>query len=519
MPSGLLMKFSCERCQTRYSIGDDKVKGKVLKIRCKTCGNIVVVREQLPTVQGESSGYATPQMAAGGGTGSLSVPQQSSSPSSSTTGSRAAMPSPPLTSAVAPNAAGTKTEFDWYVAIKGKQHGPAKRDDVARLFRDARITERTYLWHDQLPVWVRLKDLPEFAGLVVEGPALRRPPPAPMEEGAEIVNFEAARAQRQQQHSPPAHSFGQNFGQSLGPSGQPFTDPFAAIPTGPNGLEAPRESTRVFIMQAGLHNRGNKHKLYAGIGLAIFVGIVAIGVIDYQLDILGLKRVVDAVAVSTGMKQQPEPIEGGWDDEGGDPSLKCRFAPDAAECFKQAKARIAARSKRGPRPVGVGGAPVSEDDLKNAFGTPTGTGPGTEPTTTKTTIGSDGFMGVGGNSLVTDTSGLGKRTGPTAPQVKVDLPSTEGTTIDASNAAKVVRDGQGGIQVCVDNAMKNSENIPQKIRLTVSIGLKGNVERAVVNNAVVQASSLGSCLSTAAKKWKFAPPSEPADLEIPLVLR
>ena len=512
MASGLLMKFSCDRCQTRYSIGDDKVKGKVLKIRCKTCGNIVVVREQLPTVQGEASGYATPQMAAGGGTGSLSLPQPQ--PSSSTTGSRAAMPSPPLTSAVAPSAAGSATEFDWYVAIKGKQHGPAKRDDVARLFRDGRITDRTYLWHDQLPSWVRLKDLPEFAALVVEGPAPRRPPPAPMEEGAEIVNFEAARAQRQQQQSPPAQNFGP-------PPGQVFTDPFAAIPTGPNGPEAPRESTRVFIMQAGLHNRGTKHKLYAGIGLAVFVGIIAIGVIDYQLDILGLKRVVDAVAVSTGIKQQPDPIEGGWDDEEGDPALKCQFAPNAAECFKQAKARIAARSgggKRGPRPVAVGGTGVSDDDLKGAFGTPgVGTEPG--PAGTKATMGTDGFMGVGGSGLVTDTSGMGKRTGPTAPQVKIDLPSTEGTTIDASNAAKVVRDGQGGIQVCVDNAMKNSEDIPQKIRLTVSIGLKGNVERAVVNNAVVQASSLGSCLSSAAKKWKFAPPTEPADLEIPLVLR
>ena len=137
------MKFSCDRCQTRYSIGDDKVKGKVLKIRCKTCGNIVVVREQLPTVQGEASGYATPQMtaAAGAGTGSLTLPTSSQTAGSS--------------SSTKPG-----DEIDWYVAIKGKQHGPAKRDDVIRLFRDGRITDRTYVWHDQLPSWIRLKDMP-----------------------------------------------------------------------------------------------------------------------------------------------------------------------------------------------------------------------------------------------------------------------------------------------------------------------------------------------------------------------
>jgi predicted Zn finger-like uncharacterized protein len=55
---GVAMKFSCERCQTRYSIGDEKVRGKVLKIRCKTCGNIVVVREQMATALVENTAAA-----------------------------------------------------------------------------------------------------------------------------------------------------------------------------------------------------------------------------------------------------------------------------------------------------------------------------------------------------------------------------------------------------------------------------------------------------------------------------
>src|SRR5687767_698985 len=39
------MKFQCDRCKTRYSIADDKVRGKVLKIRCKNCSSIITVRE------------------------------------------------------------------------------------------------------------------------------------------------------------------------------------------------------------------------------------------------------------------------------------------------------------------------------------------------------------------------------------------------------------------------------------------------------------------------------------------
>ena len=39
------MKFVCDRCKTRYSIGDDRVRGKILKVRCKNCGNVITVRE------------------------------------------------------------------------------------------------------------------------------------------------------------------------------------------------------------------------------------------------------------------------------------------------------------------------------------------------------------------------------------------------------------------------------------------------------------------------------------------
>ena len=46
------MKFFCEKCNTKYAIADDKVHGKVLKIRCKKCSNIIVVRELVPEGSG-----------------------------------------------------------------------------------------------------------------------------------------------------------------------------------------------------------------------------------------------------------------------------------------------------------------------------------------------------------------------------------------------------------------------------------------------------------------------------------
>ena len=39
------MKFACDKCNTRYSIADERVHGRVLKIRCKACNHVITVRE------------------------------------------------------------------------------------------------------------------------------------------------------------------------------------------------------------------------------------------------------------------------------------------------------------------------------------------------------------------------------------------------------------------------------------------------------------------------------------------
>src|SRR5262247_3799773 len=40
------MKIVCDNCSTKYSIADEKVRGKVFKIKCKKCSHIIVVKGQ-----------------------------------------------------------------------------------------------------------------------------------------------------------------------------------------------------------------------------------------------------------------------------------------------------------------------------------------------------------------------------------------------------------------------------------------------------------------------------------------
>src|SRR5687768_1694369 len=40
------MKVSCQACGAKYTIADDKVRGRKVKIRCKSCGAPIVVDAQ-----------------------------------------------------------------------------------------------------------------------------------------------------------------------------------------------------------------------------------------------------------------------------------------------------------------------------------------------------------------------------------------------------------------------------------------------------------------------------------------
>jgi predicted Zn finger-like uncharacterized protein len=38
------MKFTCDRCDAQYMISDDKVGSNGVKVRCKKCSNVILVR-------------------------------------------------------------------------------------------------------------------------------------------------------------------------------------------------------------------------------------------------------------------------------------------------------------------------------------------------------------------------------------------------------------------------------------------------------------------------------------------
>src|SRR5688572_20165429 len=114
------MKIECDKCSAKYSIADEKVRGKTFKIRCKKCSNVIIVRDKVA--------------AAAGGGGGVDV-------------------------AVDQGQAG------WHLAINGETVGPMSEDDVRARYDSGEIDKDTAIWQEGFEDWVPLGDVDAFADL------------------------------------------------------------------------------------------------------------------------------------------------------------------------------------------------------------------------------------------------------------------------------------------------------------------------------------------------------------------
>jgi predicted Zn finger-like uncharacterized protein len=153
------VKFLCDRCKTRYSIGDDRVRGKILKIRCKNCANVITVREGMTADD-------DPARSAERGRPTTAAPLMSVAPAPANNGALAsafaeqlAKPPPAL-------------EEEWYVSIEGAQSGPFGLAEAQRWVAAKPFDAELHCWSEGFDDWLPVDKVSHFRGL-------RRKPPAP----------------------------------------------------------------------------------------------------------------------------------------------------------------------------------------------------------------------------------------------------------------------------------------------------------------------------------------------------
>lgn len=134
------MKITCDACDTKYSIGDDKVAGKAFKIRCKKCSHIIIVR-------------------------GVTAPVES-----------------PVT---------VGTDDDWYAVVDGQQLGPFDSREITRRHAAGELADDACLWREGMSDWAPLGSIDAFRRSEARAPSIA--PDAPVEAAAEATRLRGER--------------------------------------------------------------------------------------------------------------------------------------------------------------------------------------------------------------------------------------------------------------------------------------------------------------------------------------
>jgi predicted Zn finger-like uncharacterized protein len=166
------MKFVCDRCLTKYSIADEKVRGRILKIRCKSCSNIITVKESAPSAFANSGGDSDRTVITSG------PHPPAPSPVPAVRAKPEGRPIRPPT--LPPAGAGAGDDIQWFLAIEGVQTGPFSRkalvDKLTTLPKDSDV----HVWNDNLDGWKPPRDVPAVArDLQARQRSAPQPPPPP----------------------------------------------------------------------------------------------------------------------------------------------------------------------------------------------------------------------------------------------------------------------------------------------------------------------------------------------------
>jgi predicted Zn finger-like uncharacterized protein len=171
------MKFNCPQCNKPYLIADERVRGKILKIRCKNCSTVITVREGME--QGGPGGRrAKPPGAGGRGRApSEAEPMELS-------GRDLRRPETPqrLSSVMleVDEDALPPPDDEWYVSVDGVQDGPFSLERAREWVASRGSEDEIYCWRDTFADWLPVEDVPELQNARrVSKLALRAPPVGP----------------------------------------------------------------------------------------------------------------------------------------------------------------------------------------------------------------------------------------------------------------------------------------------------------------------------------------------------
>jgi predicted Zn finger-like uncharacterized protein len=548
------MKFVCERCHTKYSIADEKVRGKVLKVRCKTCANVITVRETGATIDDPLS--AGPRETPISRSGSINGGPLS--PGHAATAAQQAGRSPkrvelPAAALVAPGAPVTPPPprrrtppppppldaVEWYLAVDGAQTGPFPR---SRLLDKVLATPRgadVHVWNADLDAWKPPKEVLELAAELTRRRRLLTPipPPPPSRRPTGGVPLFAAAVD----HPHAAEGLGSGLlalesEAEIGTLSSPaqkrngFAPGVSAAAAG-LAVNAAHDFDLRDLLDTGATPLPSKEALARARSSApsMFVvppvvaalpdlttGAVAVGrgkQIRLLLGALGVVVVLCGIVVVWMFRRPGATIGAAVEPTAGKPA-----AADFAGRAEKTAQEEAQAQKVSPPPVVSPPNAMETKPIVARVEPPqkAGKGKSRRRSTTPPPISGTGAP------LTAEQVDAASRFGESFGR-DVRLPTATASAAHAMPAqpdiSRVIKNNIQGIQTCYQRALLRDNTLTNgKVTVRVSIGLSGKV-KSVSLDAPVQFRALEPCIRDVMSRWAFPPSSEEYGTEFPVVLQ
>ena len=566
------MKFVCERCHTKYSIADEKVRGKVLKVRCKTCANVITVRETGATIDDVAGAGAGPREAPISLSGSIGgdkakVAKPAALPAAALFSPAAPVAAPPPRKTTPtpakppPPPAAAIDGVEWYLAIDGAQTGPFSHSRLCDKILAASKDADVHVWNGNFDAWKAPKDVPELeTELGRRRRSLTPAPPPPPRRASGPLPIVAA---------PTAHSAGTGGHTRGTPSGLATLDP-GSQPTKLPGPGPKKNGVPPAGNGAGL---GTGQAALGGFGLGDLIGEgdvvstpppagsprttmarAAVGPVPAVLPRPfgdGRPSTV-APAVSSGMAvagpgRQARPVKlvvaalavvivlcgivGVWMFRKPSPTAAVAgpgpTKPAAAD-FAGLAEKLAKEEAQTP-PAAASGK-VAESPLpavvetKTVSGTPVGpVKGGRKPRRKGQLVTAPPPIGAPPTLTAEEREAAARFGESTGRDVRLAASSgsaARGTTTPAQgDISRVINNNRQGIQTCYQRALLRDNTLTHgKVTVRVSIGLSGKV-KSVSLDAPAQFRALEPCIREVMSRWAFPPSSEEYGTEFPVVLQ
>ena len=460
------MRFECEACGASYSLSDERVAGRRLKVRCRQCGAMVEV------------------------VGASSARSLEDEPTRQYSAAQLEVITEALKRAAPESSDEAVADQRWHAVIGGEQVGPIDRAYLREQVRQGRVTGRTYVWSAEIDRWAPITEVAALADLLEEQvaaealppPPAGRPRPAKGAAGGEEATEALSAAEIQAQLAAARDPFSQVGGVAVPPP--------------------PEESTAGVVAALGAQRaRARRMWWMAGALVAALVGGGAYLAVEHG-----------------GALASPPPPPAG--DERASPVVPAAPSderegspgPAAAAEDDPGIAALMAGAQPSPRPGPKGrrrrtndAAPVEGEATAAQAG-------GAKAAPTAPPVGLSALYGSRGEVSVAAKGEMRERAA---------LPGAQESELDGAAVAKRFADSAKAFESCVQQEIRRNPSFPGgKVRLVVTVAPTGRVEGARLDDAALSEAEVGVCIRRVAKRMLFPSfaGSEPVAVDAPLVL-